>query len=482
MSTVIVIGGSVGGLSAALALADRGHQVQIVERNSEPYPQTVTEAAEWRRPTVPQAVHSHAFASLGCNLLAERAPDVYDALRAAGCDEINLADYTPPTLADFEREPADERLRMIISRRSTFELVLRQRVLSRPGVRLLSDCTVRGLLTATADPYRVIGVRTSDGRTLEADYVVDASGRRSDAHSWLAELDLPVPPATTDSCRIVYYTRHYRLLTPDFPGPLNRGFGSGGLWDHYTAVLFRGDNGTFSIALGILPDDPELKALKDEAAFTAAVRATPLLASWLGEGVAEPISPVYVMGGLDNSWRLPSPDGPLVTGFFGIGDSVCTTNPSYGRGVSLGLSHAMLLADLLEEFGEPSQAQAAQFGARSTQLMRPWLEEAIANDRGRAGMWQATLAGQPPQRPPAGMVTFGTAVAASTKDAEVWRRVANVMMMLAPPTALYADEEIRGRIGRALAGGPPPQLPGASRAELVAAVNGAQALAGSSTR
>jgi 2-polyprenyl-6-methoxyphenol hydroxylase-like FAD-dependent oxidoreductase len=479
MSTVIVIGASICGLGAAVALADRGHQVQIVERNSEPYPQTVEEAADWRRPTVPQAVHSHAFASLGCNLLRNRAADVYGALLAAGCEEINLTDYLPPTLAGFSREPADEQLRMLISRRSTFELVLRQRALSRPGVQLLSGWTVRGLLTSAADPSRVVGVRSADGQQLEADYVIDASGRRSEAAGWLGELGLAAPQASADSCRIVYYTRHYRLLAADFPGPLNRGFGSGGLWDHYTAVLFRGDNGTFSIALGILPDDPELKALKDDAAFTAAIRATPLLAAWVAEGVAEPISPVYVMGGLDNSWRLPSPDGPLVTGFFGIGDSVCTTNPSYGRGVSLGLSHAMVLADLLAESAEPNQQQAMEFLTRSTQLMRPWLEEAIANDRGRAAMWQATLDGQPPSRPPAGMVTFGAAVAASTRDAEVWRRVANVMMMLAPPAALYADPEIGARIGRVLSEGPPPQLPGASRAELVAAVTGAQALAGS---
>ena len=79
---------------------------------------------------------------------------------------------------------------MIISRRSTFELVLVSGYFPA-GVRLLSDCTVRGLVTATDDPYRVVGVRTADGRTLEADYVLDASGRRSDAHNWLAELELP---------------------------------------------------------------------------------------------------------------------------------------------------------------------------------------------------------------------------------------------------------------------------------------------------
>jgi 2-polyprenyl-6-methoxyphenol hydroxylase-like FAD-dependent oxidoreductase len=470
MSTVIVIGGSVVGLGAALALADRGHQVEILERSADQPPTTVAEAADRHRPTVPQALHSHAFASLGCNLLRDRARDVYDGLFAVGATEVNLADYVPPMLRDFRREPGDDNLRMVISRRSTFELVLRERALARPGVQLTTGATVRGLITAADDPLRVIGVHLSAGQTRAADIVVDATGRRSAADEWLADAGLPVPTVTSESCKIVYYTRYYRMLGDTPPGPLNRGFGAGGLWDSYTAVLFLGDNRTFSISVGVLPGDHELKGLREEAAFTAAIRATPLLAGWVAPGNSEPISPVYSMGGLDNSLRLPAPGETLVRGFYGLGDAVCTTNPSYGRGVSLGLSHAFALADLLDEHPEVDAEQATEFAKRTEHLVRPWWEEAVANDRGRAGLWEATLAGVAPQRPPAGMVTFGTAVAASIKDAEVWRRVANVMMMLAPPSALYGDEDIRQRVGRALAGGPPPQLPGASRAELVNAV------------
>jgi 2-polyprenyl-6-methoxyphenol hydroxylase-like FAD-dependent oxidoreductase len=474
MSTVLVIGGSVGGLGVALALADRGHQVTIVERAAEPHPETVAQAADQHRPTVPQAVHSHAFASRCCNLLRERAPDVYDALQAAGCVELNLADRRPPALAGQPEEPHAERLPVLLSRRSTFELVLRQRTLARPNVELLSGWTVRGLLASPDDPSRIIGVQSASGATLTADYVVDASGRRSQAHLWLDELGLPVPPGSTESCRIVYYSRHYRLLAPEPPGPLNRGFGAGAVWNHYAGLLFLADNQTFSITLGALPNDSALKPLRHEAAFTAAIRATPVLAAWITDEAGEPISPVHVMAGLDSSWRLPNPDDQPVTGFFSIGDAICTTNPAYGRGVSLGLSHAMLLADLLTEFPEPSREQATQFGRRSTELLRPWFEDAGTSDRYRAGLWEATLAGQPPPAPPAGTITPGAAAAAAAKDATVWRRLLSVLMMLMPPAALYADPEIAARIGKALADGPPPQPPGASRDELVAAIVGAE--------
>lgn len=467
MSTVCVIGGSVLGLGAAIALADKGHQVEILERSSDAFPDTVDGAAAMKRPTVPQGVHSHAFGSLGCNLLRDRAPDVHDELFALGCTEVRLADHRPPTLPEFTPKPEDDALRMVISRRSTFELALRRRALARPGITLTTGATVRGLLRAEDGSHRVTGVRLADGETRSADLVVDATGRRSPVESWLGDAGLPVPNMISESCRITYYTRFYRLTAEKPPGPLNRGFGAGGLWDHYTAVLFLGDNNTFSISFGILPEDSALKSLRTEEAFTAAVRATPLLADWVDPDHSEPISPVYAMGSLDNSLRLPAPDQEPVAGFFGIGDSVCTTNPSYGRGVSLGLSHAYLLADLLDEYPEVGHQQAAEFAERSERLLRPWWEEAVMNDRGRSALWEATLRGEPPQRPPEGVVNFGMAVAASTQDEEIWRRVANVMMMLNTPDSLYADDDSKRRIGAALSGGPPPALPGAERADLV---------------
>ncbi|HEX3784150.1 MAG TPA: FAD-dependent oxidoreductase [Pseudonocardiaceae bacterium] len=474
---VIVIGGSVVGLGAALALADHGNEVLILDRETEAAPANLAAAgSDWSRPTVPQGVHSHAFASLGCNLLRDRAPDVHKALLDAGSSEVRLTDFTPPMLGKFETQPGDEELRMLTCRRAVFEWALRQRTLAREKVSLRAGATVRGLLRSSTEANRVTGVRLDDGSTIEADVVIDASGRRSNADEWLAAANLPVPEANSESCKIVYYTRYYRRLRPQPAGPLNRGFGAGGLWNHYTAVLFLGDKDTFSISIGVLPEDKAMKELRHEAAFTAAIAATPLLAGWVAEGNSEPISPVYAMGGLDNSLRLPSTERANATiGFFGIGDAVCTTNPAYGRGVSLGLSHAFALADLLAEHPTVDVEQAVRFARETEALVRPWFEESLANDRGRAGLWQATLNQQPPMMPPAGMVTFGTAVAASTADPVVWRQVAKVMMMLAQPPSLYADPDIKERVGKALRGGPPPQLPGASREDLVAAVSAATA-------
>lgn len=468
---IIAIGGSVTGLAAAAALSDRGHEVLVLEREATEPPSTLDEAANgWPRPTVPQAAHSHAFGSRGTNLLRDKLPDVYDALVEAGAGEVNLADFTPPTLGPVERIPSDDLLNMLTLRRSTFEWVLRDRTLARSGVSIRTGATVRGLV---ADGDRVTGVRLDDGTELSADLVLDASGRKTSSAKWLEEAGLPVPEAQSESCRITYYTRYYRRLTAAPPGPLNRGFGAGGMWDSYTAVLFLGEGDTFSISIGVLPDDKPMKNLRDEDAFTAAIRVTPLLAGWVAPGNSEPISPVYAMGGLDNSSRFVDPAAARLTvGFYGLGDAVCTTNPANGRGVSLALAHVYELADLLDRQPTVDRGQAAAFAGATKGLLAPWLGEAIANDRGRAALWEAVAAGQRPQMPPPGVVHFGIAVAASTKDVEVWRRVAHVMMSLTSPAELYANPEMAQRIGRAMAGGPPPQLPGATRAELVAAITG----------
>ncbi|MEV0847235.1 FAD-dependent monooxygenase [Streptomyces sp. NPDC049954] len=471
MTRTLIIGGSVAGLVAALALADIGHEIVVLERDAQETPASVDAAHEsWRRPTVPQLHQSHAFGSLGTNLLRDRLPGTYRALVQAGAREISLGANLPPGLKDRTPHAEDAELRMLGSRRSAFELVLRQEAARRPTISFLGGVTARGLELSRHPDIRVTGVTTEEGRTLTADLVIDASGRRSQTADWLATAGAPQPTQTSSSADIAYYTRYYRARSPRPAGPLNRGFGAGGLWDFYTGVMFLGDRDTYSISLGVLPDDTELKALRRPEVFTAAVRATALLAPWVSPDAAEPISPVHPMGGLDNSIRRWGQEDPPVLGFFPVGDAVCTTNPAYGRGVSLAISHVFGLADLLRVHPRVDVEQARRAANLSDTTYSPWFEDAVRNDTGRARMWGATVAGRTLPPPPADVITFGTVAEAAATDPVVWRRLVRTMMSLDDPAALYEDEDIRLRVKQAAASAPPP-FPAPARAAFLDAVH-----------
>src|ERR1051325_5259421 len=89
--TVVIIGGSVAGLGAALGLADRGCDGTVSGRTVSPDPQDGDEAfGSWERKGVPQFRQPHLFSARSRNLLLEHAPDVVDRLHADGIDSSNL--------------------------------------------------------------------------------------------------------------------------------------------------------------------------------------------------------------------------------------------------------------------------------------------------------------------------------------------------------------------------------------------------------
>lgn len=474
MTEIIVAGGGVAGLAAAHALAESGRDVRVLERDPAPPPESVGTAPAWFRPTVPQSRHSHAFLGLGHNLLREQTPRVLASLLAAGAYQIALADNPPPTLPDRTARPGDEDLVMLACRRPVFEWVLRNEVERHPRVTFESGAQVQQIAVTGSDIPRVSGVRTADGRTLRADVVLNATGRRTDAARWLEGTGLRGVDEQVDRCEITYYTRFYRRLTAANPGPLNRGFGAGGVYDTYTAMLFLGDNDTFSISLGILPSDSGLAAVRHEAAFTAAVRATPMLAPWIADGVSVPISGVGAMSGLRNRLRIRRADrGQAPYGFYDLGDAACTTDPSHGRGISLALAHAFQVCAVLEEEPRVGADQAATVVRGTEELFTPWFNHSVQGDRARTGRWRAHLSGAVPLRPKLTGVTPATLGAAASLDEVVWRALVRVNMLLTSPASVLTDDDVGNRIEVALRSGDLQEEPAAVRETLVGAVSAA---------
>lgn len=385
MGSVVIVGGGVAGLGAALVLAGDGHEVTVVERDDVSLPATADEAfTAWPRRGAPQVHHSHAFLARLRNLLRDRQPHLLDDLLAAGATELRFTERLPETLTDTEPRDGDEDLVALACRRTTFEWVLRRDALEARGVRLVQGA-VEGLVsgaTVLGGVPHVTGVRLAGGDTLTADWVIDASGRRSPLPAWLTELGATLEEREEDT-GIVYSSRFYRLLRgADLPPVVGMNAGDLG---YLKFAVFIGDNDTYSITFGVPSEDADLRALLREPGFTAAARAVPALAPWVAPAIAEPITGVEVMARLLNRSRRfvtrPADDRrPVVTGLSAVGDAHTCTNPLYGRGCSLGFVSAHLFAETLAAGGDPS-AVALRYEAAMAAEVHPWYRSAVAQDR-----------------------------------------------------------------------------------------------------
>ena len=111
------------------------------------------------------------------------------------------------------------------------------------------------------------------------------------------------------------------------------------------------DNGTWGVEFVASAADRPLRALRDPVAWHAALDRYPLAAHWgsASQG-AEPISGVTVLAGIEDRFQRLVVDGtPVATGVVSVGDAWACTNPSLGRGASIGPLHARALMDLLRE-------------------------------------------------------------------------------------------------------------------------------------
>lgn len=390
MARVLIIGGSVAGLGAALAFARAGHAVCVLERDATPVPESPVEAFEkWDRRGAPQVRHSHAFLARLRNLLRDRLPDVLEGLHEAGAEDLPLERMLPPQLEDRAPRPGDEDLTMLGCRRLTFEWVLRRIASREAGVDFRDGMEVHGLvLGAPQDGTPVVtGVRarhTTDGgeETLEADLVVDAGGRRSKLGSWLEQAGVATVPEETEPCGIFYASRFYRLA-PGAEAP-QRETAIGADMGYLKYGIFLGDGGIFSVTLAASPDDAPLRGLLRTGPFDTAARAIPATAPWVDPERAEPITEVHGMASLRNTrrWLVRPEDGePVALGVVAVGDAALHTNPLYGRGCTFALVHACMAADALAAHGADLRALALAFDADTRREIVPWYELACSQDR-----------------------------------------------------------------------------------------------------
>jgi 2-polyprenyl-6-methoxyphenol hydroxylase-like FAD-dependent oxidoreductase len=425
-------------------LARQGHDVTVFERDSEPLPSSPADAWHaWERPGVAQFRQPHYLHSAGRHILDAHLPDVKQALARAGCVSFDLLTTMPPFITDRAPRERDERFVTVTGCRPTIEFAV-----ARVAERLLPvrrGVSVMGLVTgpsaANGIPH-VTGVRTTDGEEVSADLVVDAMGRRSRLPDWLETIGARRPIEESEDAGFIYYTRYFRSATGAVPpyraAPLTH-------LHSFSLLTLPGDADTWSVTVFISSSDQALKRLHDPKHWTALVAACPLHAHWLA---GEPITDVHALGGVIDRYRRFVLDGtPVATGIVSVGDSWACTNPSLGRGITMGLMHGVGTVEVVRQHLDDPPAFALAHDSMTETRVTPWYRNTVEIDRTRIAQIHALIGGRPalqPTDPPARI--RNALLVAMMHDADLFRAYAEIVSLLALPQEVMARPGVIDRI------------------------------------
>jgi 2-polyprenyl-6-methoxyphenol hydroxylase-like FAD-dependent oxidoreductase len=472
MAHIVVVGAGVVALGTAMLLAGDGHHVTVLERDPEGPPSDPVAAWDgWQRPGLNQFRLAHLFLGGFRSVLDTELPAVAAALQDAGALRLNfIRDVLPPTMTGGWQD-GDERFEWLTGRRVLVEAVMAASAEATPGVQIRRGVAVAGLTSgASAQPGipHVTGVRTRDGESVPADLVLDLSGRRSALPDWLADIGARRPTEELADSGFIYYGRHLRSadgsVPPMFGAPLTH-------WGTISSLTLPADNGTWSVVLVAGSKDHAMRSLHETDRWESVVRALPLVAHWLD---GTPIDDgVQSMARLEDRHRDFMVDGkPVATGVLALADSWACSNPSAGRGASIGMLHAMTLRDQLRAVGvDDPLALAEAFHVVSGETVEPWYRATVGSDRHRLGQIEAGIRGQTYDSRDPEYELEEAHNAAFAHDPECLRALFDIRFVLQQPKRVYARAGLREKIldvGSGWRDAPPF---GPTRADLLALVS-----------
>jgi 2-polyprenyl-6-methoxyphenol hydroxylase-like FAD-dependent oxidoreductase len=357
---IVIVGAGPTGLYAAVALARRGHGVVVVDRDRGPAPD-----GRWDRIGVMQFDSPHVFRPQVLEALADEMSETLDALVTAGAKIVPVPDQ--PELGAVMR-----------CRRVTFERVLRAAANLEPGVKL-----IHGHADHVIDEHGRAAGLLVDGCRFEANLVLDATGRSGRLSPGRRA------KAQRADCGITYTSRLHRLRPGAGPGPLSMPTAAAELHHGYQVMAIPHDNDVFSTLIIRASNDRALARLHDVDAYDAAVTAIPLLAKWTEPARGYPISGVISSGRLRNEYRGQLDDHGAVAlpGLLFVGDAVCTTNPTAGRGIATSLMQVQKLLALLDQDASDVSSIVSTFDVWCEEAVKPWFEDHVERDAGLTARW-----------------------------------------------------------------------------------------------
>jgi 2-polyprenyl-6-methoxyphenol hydroxylase-like FAD-dependent oxidoreductase len=351
--------------------------VEIIERDDLP-------ASAGSRSGTPQDRHPHGLLAGGLRALDRIFPGFKRDLATAGAVPVTFArdvQFERPDVGVLPKR--DFGISVLCATRPLIEAVLRQRAEAIANIALRPASRVIGIVPA-AGGAGVRGVQfiAGSGRfeTLDADLVVDASGRGAPTLSLLDALCWDGPQMTEIGVDISYATAVVDI-PPDattewkavltLPDPPHLAL---------HAVLVPTEDGRWIIAIA---DHSATAWIETWDAFLEASRSliTPTVYNALRyaeppEGIRHYRFPVSTWKHFERLPRLPR-------GVLPVADALCRFNPIHGQGMSSAGKQALLLQDVLyRAAADPDPIAAAQAGFMTevaSVLETPWIMSTSAD-------------------------------------------------------------------------------------------------------
>jgi len=372
----VVIGAGIAGMAAAGALANRFAEVTVLERDSVADAQTPRAGAS-------QGWHSHGLLAGGLAALDTLFPNIGEDFARAGAVPVRFnRDFREELPSSGPMPQRDFGLCGYTMTRPLIEAVLRQCLQRHANVRIQQNTQVLGI-EMDANGERVTGVQstTVEGRpvtTMEADLVVDASGRGQFTEE---VLQIVVPSKVRETAigiNLCYTTAIMKtpndaptdwklvLTHADAPRSSRRALLlpiEGGCW--LMSVVGRGTDRPPAEWHALLD---YMRELSTATIYDAVKKAKPVgrLARFLFK---------------ESVWRHFEDLESFPTGLLPIGDAICRFNPVYGQGMTVAAKEAVLLRELLAARASqpnPLEGLGQEFLGEAKYLIEtPWTMAAI---------------------------------------------------------------------------------------------------------